>query len=47
MKMKLELGRIYNIIAGSPPWEPRTAGRGTVAAAGRRPGPAMGPRLQC
>lgn len=32
------------IIAGSPPWGPRTAGRGTAAAAGPQPGPEMDPR---
>lgn len=37
----------FSIIAGSPPSGPRTAGRGTAAAAGRRPGPETGPRLQC
>lgn len=35
------------IIAGSLPSGPRTAGRGTAAAAGRRPGPKMDPHLQC
>lgn len=29
-----------DIIAGSLPWAPRTAGRGTAAAAGPRRGPA-------
>lgn len=37
----------FSIIAGSLPSGPRTAGRGTAAAAGRRPEPETGPRLQC
>lgn len=37
----------FCIIAGSPPSGPHTAGRGTAAAAGRRPEPETGPRRQC
>lgn len=37
----------FSIIAGSLPSGPRTAGRGTAAAAGRRLEPETGPRLQC
>lgn len=35
------------IIAGSLPSGPRTAERGTAAAADRRREPETGPRLQC
>lgn len=35
------------IIVGSLPSEPRTAGRGTAAAADRRRVPERGPRLHC
>lgn len=49
MRMNVELwekGGI-SIIAGSPPSGPRTAGRGTAAAAGRQLEPKMDPHLQC
>jgi len=36
-----------SIIAGSLPSGPRTAGRGTAAAADQRLEPQTGPRLQC
>ncbi len=36
-----------DIIAGSLPSEPRTAGRETAAAADRRQEPETGPRPQC
>lgn len=37
----------FSIIAGSLPSGPRTAGRGTAAAADQRREPETGPRLQC
>lgn len=42
-----EGGGGFSIIAGSLPSGPRTAGRGTAAAAGRRLAPETGPRLRC
>ena len=42
-----EEGGGFSIIAGSLPSAPRTAGRGTAAAAGRRRGPETGPRRPC
>lgn len=40
-------GGLFSTIAGSLPLGPRTAGRETVAAAGRRLEPETGLRLQC
>lgn len=40
-------GGLLSTIAGSLPSGPRTAGRGTVAAAGRRLEPETGLRLRC
>lgn len=45
--MMVEHGRVGGIIAGSHPSGPRTAGRGTAAAADPQQEPEMGPRLQC